>query len=65
LRENAVLTSLLSPHLARPEGRTPDSGVQVKFVDLEYQAKSWKKPRRVVAKIEWHFEKCFPGTILS
>ena len=23
-------------------------------MDLEYQAKSWNKPRRIVAKIEWH-----------
>jgi hypothetical protein len=27
---------------------------------VEYQAVSWDKPRRVVAKIEWHFGELFP-----
>jgi hypothetical protein len=60
LRENAVLTELINPHLKRPVGRPPRSGVQVKYVDLEYQAGSWDRPRRVVAKIEWHFGELFP-----
>jgi len=60
LKENAVLTRLVTPHLARPEGETADTGAQVKFVDLEYQAKSWNRPRRVVAKIEWHCDELFP-----
>jgi Transposase DDE domain group 1 len=51
---------LIEPHLHRPVGRPPKSGVQVKMVDLQYQAKSWSKPRRVVAKIEWHRGKLFP-----
>jgi hypothetical protein len=45
---------LMAPHLNRPEGRPPKNGIQVKVVDLQYKAKSWHKPRRVVAKIEWH-----------
>jgi hypothetical protein len=32
----------------------------VKIVDLHYQAKSWSRPRRVVAKIEWHRGELFP-----
>ena len=28
-------------------------------MDFQYQAKSWNKPRRVIAKIEWH-----PGELL-
>ena len=60
LRGNAVLTRLIKPHLKRPVGRPPKSGVQIKYVDLEYQAKSWDKPRRVVAKIEWHLGELFP-----
>ena len=44
----------MAPHLGRPVGRPPQSGTQVRIVDLPYQAKSWSRPRRVVAKIEWH-----------
>jgi hypothetical protein len=60
LRENAVLTKLINSHLTRPAGRFPPSGIQIKYVDVEYQAVSWDKPRRVVAKIEWHFGELFP-----
>ena len=45
LRENAVLTKLIKPHLQRPVGRPPKSGVQVKYVNLEYQAGSWDRAR--------------------
>jgi len=48
------LDKLVAPHLNRPAGRPPKSGIQVKIIDLHYQAKSWSRPRRVVAKIEWH-----------
>ena len=51
---------LLEPHLNRPGGRPAKSGIQVKVVDLQCQAKSWHKPRRVVAKIEWHRGEFFP-----
>jgi hypothetical protein len=57
---NASLMRLLEPYLNRPVGRPPKSGIQVKVVDLQYQAKSWHKPRRVVAKIEWHRGELFP-----
>jgi hypothetical protein len=60
LPSNAILMELLEPHLSRPVGRPPKSGIQVKVVDLQYQAKSWHKPRRVVAKIEWHQGDLFP-----
>jgi hypothetical protein len=60
LPSNAILMQLLEPHLNRPVGRPPKSGIQVKVVDLQYQAKSWHKPRRVVAKIEWHRGELFP-----
>ncbi len=52
--------ALVAPHLGRPVGRPPKSGIQVKIVDLHYQAKSWSRPRRVVAKIEWHRGELFP-----
>ena len=57
---NENLDRLVAPHLSRPVGRPPKSGVQVKIVDLDYQAKSWSRPRRVVAKIEWHRGELFP-----
>jgi Transposase DDE domain group 1 len=60
LPANDNLDKLVAPHLTRPVGRPPKSGIQVKVVDLQYQAKSWHKPRRVVAKIEWHHGELFP-----
>jgi hypothetical protein len=30
------------------------------FAGFSYQAKSWKKPRRVVAKVEWHPSELYP-----
>jgi hypothetical protein len=60
LPANDKLDKLVAPYLNRPVGRPPKSGIQVKVVDLHYQAKSWHKPRRVVAKIEWHRGELFP-----
>ncbi len=60
LPSNAILMRLLEPHINRPVGRPPQSGIQVKNVDLHYQAKSWSRPRRVVAKIEWRRGELFP-----
>jgi hypothetical protein len=51
---------LIAPHLDRPLGRPPKNGIQVKVVDLQYQAQTWHKPRRVVAKIEWSRGELFP-----
>jgi hypothetical protein len=41
-------------------GRPAKSGIQIKLVDLRYQAKTWDRKRRVVAKIEWHDGELFP-----
>jgi hypothetical protein len=60
LRSNAILARLIKPYLSRPVGRLPRSGVQVKYVDMNYQAKSWGNPRRVIAKIEWYMGELFP-----
>lgn len=60
LSSNAILMRLLEPHLNRPVGRPPKSGIQVRILDLHYQAKSWSRARRVVAKIEWHRGELFP-----
>jgi hypothetical protein len=60
LPANENLDMLVVPHLSRPVGRPPQSGIQVKIVDLRYQAKRWSRLRRVVAKIEWHRGELFP-----
>ena len=48
------------PHLKRPAGRPPKSGVQVRVIEFHYQAEKWNKARRVVCKIEWHVGELFP-----
>ena len=60
LPSNQSLEKLIKPHLRRPVGRPPKSGIQVKVIDFRYQAKSWNRPRRVVCKIEWHAGELFP-----
>jgi hypothetical protein len=60
LSENQNLKRFVDPHLARPVGRPPRIGPQLKVVDFHYQAKSWKKPRRVVCKLEWPQGEMFP-----
>ncbi|MFC1491847.1 IS1380 family transposase [Nitrospinota bacterium] len=60
LRANGKLQEEVSPHTARPVGRPPRSGRQVKVVDFPYQAKSWTKPRRVVCKLEWGQNQLIP-----
>ena len=45
--------------LTRPVGRPPRKPV-VWFADFNYQAASWDRPRRVIAKVEWHPGELFP-----
>jgi hypothetical protein len=45
--------------LKRPIGRPPHE-VRRFFANFSYQAQSWNKPRRVVAKVEWHPGKLYP-----
>ena len=45
--------------LKRPVGRPPLE-VRRYYASFSYQAKSWKKPRRVVAKVEWHPGELYP-----
>jgi hypothetical protein len=44
--------------------RSPDRALEPEvrpyFVIFGYQAQSWKKPRRVVAKVEWHAGELYP-----
>ncbi len=60
LPANAVLNRLIEPYLTRPVGRFPKNGIQIKLVDLRYQAQTWDRERRGVAKIEWHDGELFP-----
>jgi len=60
LKSNNSLMDLIQPHLRRPVGRPPESGIQTKLIDFYYQAGSWDKVRRVICKIEWHEGELFP-----
>ena len=59
LKKNAVLENRIAPLFKRPVGRPP-KGVKSVYGDFEYQAASWDKPRRVIAKVEWHPGELFP-----
>ena len=59
LPANAVLQREIEPFLTRPVGR-PSNKPVVRYHDFLYQAESWHRPRRVVAKIEWHKGELFP-----
>ena len=59
LKKNAVLESRAAHLLKRPVGRPPNHVRRI-YGDFEYQAASWDKPRRVVAKVEWHPGELFP-----
>jgi len=56
---NDVLYEAIDYLLTRPVGRPPKRPV-VFYDSFEYQAGSWSKPRRVVAKVEWHQGELFP-----
>jgi len=59
LPANDVLHRQIEPFLKRPVGR-PSNEPVVWYHDFQYQAESWDKPRRVVAKIEHHKGELFP-----
>lgn len=60
LPSNAVLRSKIAHRTTRPLGRPSQTKVKRLCEDIEYQAQSWDKPRRVIAKIEWHPGELFP-----
>src|SRR3954469_3009580 len=66
LPANAVLQRRIAHLLKRPVGRPPKKP-QVFFASFSYQAQNWTKPRRVVAKVEWHQGELYPrvGFILT
>ena len=53
LPANHVLQERIGYLLKRPVGR-PSLDVRRSYVNFTYQAGSWTKPRRIVAKVEWH-----------
>src|SRR5512135_2087971 len=59
LKANAVLERQIAHLLKRPVGR-PSKKPKVFYHGFRYQAKSWDRARRVVAKIEWHAGELFP-----
>ena len=59
LPANTVLYRQIEHLLTRQVGRPPRKPI-VLYASFKYQAKSWDKPRRLVAKIEWHQGELFP-----
>ena len=59
LRANAILERHISHLLTRPVGRPPKKPQRF-YHSFDYQAQSWDRPRRVVAKVEWHQGELFP-----
>jgi len=59
LPANQVLQNRIGHLLKRPVGRPPNE-VRRCYASFRYQAGSWDKPRRVIAKVEWHPGELFP-----
>jgi hypothetical protein len=59
LPANSVLQESIGWLLKRPTGRPPHE-VRRFHASFTYQAGSWSKPRRVVAKVEWHPGELYP-----
>ncbi len=59
LKANAKLYEKIDHLMTRPVGR-PSAKPKIFFHDFSYQAASWKKSRRVIAKVEWHAGELFP-----
>jgi hypothetical protein len=56
---NDALLRDIEPMLTRPVGR-PSNIPVAWYARFLYQAKSWNRARRVVAKVEWHNGELFP-----
>jgi hypothetical protein len=59
LPANRILQDRIGYLLKRPVGR-PSHEVRRYYASLPYQAQIWKKPRRVLDKVEWHPGKLCP-----
>ena len=58
LPANQVLQNRIAYLLKSPVGRPPNEARRY-YANFDYKAASWTKPRRVVAKVEWH-----PGELI-
>jgi hypothetical protein len=58
--ENNVLQERIEHLLTRPVGRPPNH-VRRSYANFRYQAGSWSKSRRVVAKVNWHPDEPVPS----
>ena len=59
LKGNNVPQEKVAHLLKRPVGRPPNF-MRRFYHDFEYQAASWDKARRVIARVEWHPGELFP-----
>ena len=59
LPANRVLQGSIAHLLKRPVGRPPKE-VRRYHASFSYRAGTWDKPRRVVAKVEWHPGELYP-----
>ena len=59
LKANKVLQENISHLLTRPVGRPPNHVLRF-YASFSYQAGSWDRKRRVVAKVEWHPGELYP-----
>jgi len=59
IKANNVLREHIAHLLKRPVGR-PSRKPKVFYHSFRYQAGTWGKPRRIVAKVEWHAGELFP-----
>jgi hypothetical protein len=59
LPANSILQDRIGYLLKRPVGRPPHE-IRRYYARFSYQAQSWKKARRVVAKVEWHPDELYP-----
>jgi hypothetical protein len=59
IKANAVLERKIAHLFTRPVGR-PSRKPKVFYHSFRYRAGSWDRPRRVVAKVEWHAGELFP-----
>ena len=64
LPANQVLQNRIGYLFKRPVGRPPNE-VRRYYANFTYQAASWTKPRRVIAKVEWHPGELYPRVGLA
>ena len=59
LPANRILQERIGYLLSRPVGRPPHE-VRRYYASFSYQAGSWDRRRRVIAKVEWHPGELYP-----